>query len=131
MCLSATYGLTWDLGMQPTESTDLKYGKCAYTHCIHTHTHPYTTTHTLTVHIHSQSEGVRSCNFACCNLVHSTVITSDVSNSQTSSSDSEPCVIDGHTLLGQSDVVNTRVSFQWKREGEQLSLCWCCSSSGS
>ena len=63
--------------MQPTESTYLKYGKCT---SIHTHTHPYTTTHMLTVHIHSQSKGVRSCNIACCNLVHSTVITSDVSN---------------------------------------------------
>ena len=58
--------------------------------------------HTLTVHIHSQSEGVRPCNIACCNLVHSTVITSDVSNSQTSSSDSEPCVIDWYTILAST-----------------------------
>ena len=56
------------------------------------------------VHIHSQSEGGRTCNIACCNLVLPTVTTSDASNSQSCSGDSRPCVSDRCTTSGQIDV---------------------------
>ena len=55
----------------------------------------------LTVHVHSQSEGGRPHSIADCNLVLPTVTTSDVSNSQTCSVDSHPCVSDGCTTPGQ------------------------------
>ena len=66
----------------------------------------------LTVHVHSQSEGGRPYNIACCNLVLPTVTASDVSNSQTCSGDSDPCVSDGCTTPGQIDV--------WRWVGTEL-----------
>ena len=84
----------------------------------------------LTVHVHSQSEGVRPHNIARCNLVLPTVITSDISNSQTCSGDSEPCISDVCTTPGQSDVWRW-LGTELKGEGKPFTFSGCCSSHGS
>ena len=86
----------------------------------------------LTVHVHSQSEGVRPHNSARCNLVLPTVITNDISNSQTCSVDSEPCVSDRCTTPGQCNVVTGGrwVGVNGKGDCELSPFYWCCSGIG-